>query len=97
MVAPIRGMEFIGRCIRSVAIAGVLALSLDASAADRDLQTLMHDGLERHYLVRAPQTMPGPTPLVLVLHGGGGDARNAEQMTGFTAKAREQGFIVAYP
>ncbi|WP_421793456.1 alpha/beta hydrolase family esterase [Hydrocarboniphaga effusa] len=84
---------FISHCVGVC----MLALGLPAGAADRDLQTLMHDGLERHYLVRAPQAMPGPTPLVLVLHGGGGDARNAEQMTGFTAKAREQGFIVAYP
>jgi polyhydroxybutyrate depolymerase len=38
-----------------------------------------------------------PLPLVLVLHGGGGNAANAEAMTGFTAKAREEGFIVVYP
>jgi polyhydroxybutyrate depolymerase len=40
----------------------------------------------------------GPrVPLMLVLHGGGGNADNAEQMTGFTAKARKEGFIVVYP
>lgn len=80
---------FIGVCL--------LALSFAVSAADRGLQTLVHDGVKRHYILRAPQTMPGPTPLVLVLHGGGGDAHNAEAMTGFTDKAREQGFIVVYP
>jgi polyhydroxybutyrate depolymerase len=36
-------------------------------------------------------------PLVLVLHGGGGNAANAEDMTGFTGKARKEGFIVVYP
>jgi polyhydroxybutyrate depolymerase len=34
---------------------------------------------------------------VIVLHGGGGNARNAEAMTGFTRKAEREGFIVAYP
>jgi len=36
-------------------------------------------------------------PLVLVLHGGGGNAENAEAMTGFSAKARQENFIVVYP
>jgi polyhydroxybutyrate depolymerase len=36
-------------------------------------------------------------PLVIVMHGGGGNAHNAEAMTGFTAKANAAGFIVAYP
>jgi polyhydroxybutyrate depolymerase len=32
-----------------------------------------------------------------VLHGGGGNGLNAEAMTGFTDKARAEGFIVVYP
>ena len=36
-------------------------------------------------------------PLVLVLHGGGGDAASAEKMTGFTDKGRREGFVVVYP
>ena len=31
------------------------------------------------------------------MHGGGGNATNAEKMTGFTSKAAKEGFIVAYP
>lgn len=75
----------------------VAALTLGASAADR--RTLLHDGLERHYTVRVPEgTAPGARlPLVLVLHGGGGNAENAEAMTGFTDTARREGFIVVYP
>jgi polyhydroxybutyrate depolymerase len=38
-----------------------------------------------------------PVPLVLVLHGGGGNADNAERMTGFTDEADKEGFIVVYP
>lgn len=62
--------------------------------------TLMHDGAARHYVVRAPRGLaPGQAevPLVLVLHGGGGDAANAEKMTGFTEMATREGFVVVYP
>jgi polyhydroxybutyrate depolymerase len=77
--------------------------SFNASAA-ADLisgrQTLVHDGLARSYVVHVPQRVEQrgvPVPLVLVLHGGGGNADNAEMMTGFTEEAEKEGFIVAYP
>ena len=63
-------------------------------------QTLMHDGIERTYEVRVPQMKEkhdGLLPLVLVLHGGGGNGTNAEKMTGFTGKAMKEGFLVVYP
>lgn len=71
-----------------------------AGASHGQPQTLVHDGMERSYLVRTPRDLaPGGArlPLVLVLHGGGGNAANAEDMTGFTAKAAKEGFIVVYP
>jgi len=55
-------------------------------------------GQTRWYLQRLPEHLGSAAlPLVLVLHGGGGHAENAEAMTGFTAKARAEGFIVVYP
>jgi polyhydroxybutyrate depolymerase len=62
--------------------------------------TMMHGGIERSYLVRIPGQLKqhsSKMPLVLVLHGGGGNAAHAERMTGFTEKARKEGFIVVYP
>lgn len=64
------------------------------------VQSLVHDGIERRYVVYAPiEASPGNArvPLVIVLHGGGGNAENAAEMTGFSEKAAEEGFIVAYP
>jgi len=61
--------------------------------------TLTHDGVERHHLIRLPSG-PRPAtgyPLVLVLHGGGGNAAITERMTGFTDQARSANFIVVYP
>ncbi|MYM63897.1 PHB depolymerase family esterase [Pseudomaricurvus sp. HS19] len=62
------------------------------------MQQIQHDGVKRTYLVRnAAAAGNNPRALVLVLHGGGGNAHNAEQMTGFTGKAIEEGFTVVYP
>src|SRR5690606_38463985 len=54
----------------------------------------------RRYVVRVPARVARSNalaPLVIVLHGGGGNASNAETMTGFTRKAEREGFIVVYP
>jgi len=69
------------------------------AAAGQDAKTLVLDGVTRSYVVRAPALPAGATrvPMVIVLHGGGGNAANAETMTGFTAKAAKEGFIVVYP
>lgn len=63
-------------------------------------RTLVHNGITRSYVVRVSPDLagrPGRVPLVLVLHGGGGNAANAEKMTGFTEKASREGFVVVYP
>ena len=84
---------------------GSLVTVTDASARrplgenpDRDF--LVHDGLRRSYVVRVPDSVRAsrkPVPFVIVLHGGGGNAAITERMTGFTAKAAREGFIVVYP
>ncbi len=77
------------------------APAINAGSDARDpYQAFLHDGISRHYLLRTPVESvlrAGAVPLVLVLHGGGGNAENAERMTGFTAKAQREGFIVVYP
>lgn len=72
-------------------------LALPAQSGER---TLVHRGERRSYVVRMPSREAADTtrrPLVIVLHGGGGNAANAERMTGFTRKARDERFVVAYP
>jgi polyhydroxybutyrate depolymerase len=56
-------------------------------------------GRERTCLLHLPPAYDGNRllPLVIVLHGGGGNAQNAERMTGFSAKADKEGFVVVYP
>lgn len=65
-----------------------------------DRQSLQLGGRTRHYVVRLPTAEPihgVKLPLVLVLHGGGGNAANAENMTGFTALGRARNLVVVYP
>lgn len=62
-------------------------------------KTFEYDGIERTYLIHIPKTYDEtiPTPLVFVLHGGGGNAKNIKETTNFSQKADEEGFIVVYP
>jgi polyhydroxybutyrate depolymerase len=61
--------------------------------------TLTVDGRERTYLLRAPERVDesAPLPLLLVIHGAGGNASKAETATAMTDLAGADGFIVAYP
>jgi len=62
-------------------------------------RSLTHDGRERSYLLHIPPAYRSgkPLPLVIMLHGGGGNAENAARMTGLSSKADKEGFIVVYP
>jgi polyhydroxybutyrate depolymerase len=81
-----------------VLVAALNILAMHTSHAD-DRQRLQFDGENRSYVVRAQVLAQNDArvPLVFVLHGGGGNAANAETMTGFTEKGRKEGFIVVYP
>lgn len=70
-----------------------------AVSSKQALQTIMHDGKERSYLIRSEHITRDKksVPLVIVLHGGGGNGEITERMTGFTRKAIKEKFIVVYP
>ncbi|HLF92783.1 MAG TPA: PHB depolymerase family esterase, partial [Planctomycetota bacterium] len=55
--------------------------------------------LDRTYILHVPPSLPKdrPAPLVLVFHGGGGQGKQMEGFTGFSALSDKEGFIVGYP
>ena len=55
------------------------------------------DGLPREYLVFVPTGAQEPMPVVLMFHGGGGNARGAERFSRFNELAQKEGFVVIYP
>lgn len=61
--------------------------------------SLMHNGMERSYILYVPASVNGsrPVPLVFVFHGGTGNAKSAIVMSGFNKVADENGFLVVYP
>lgn len=92
-------MKHSGKLLLLLFFSGLL--SGPAPAADTvPRSTLLHESGPRSYVLRASPGLLNAkrkVPLVLVLHGGGGNAEITERMTGFTAKAEKEGFIVVYP
>lgn len=57
------------------------------------------DHLDRSYIVHVPPQFDDQheVPAVIMLHGSGGSAEEAESYTGFDDESDREGFIVAYP
>jgi polyhydroxybutyrate depolymerase len=59
---------------------------------------LQSDGRLRSYLMHVPpQAASGPLPLVISLHGGGGNAELQRHSTGMDGAADRDGYVVVYP
>ncbi len=85
-----------------IVLAGCASLVLGPQALDvraAGLEQFNHGGHVRQYLMHIPPSYRGdsPVPLVMVLHGGMGNAERMERQTGFSALADREGFLVVYP
>jgi polyhydroxybutyrate depolymerase len=92
-ILPVQRILFLLYCLLSAAASAAAADTVRRS-------TMLHEGGIRSYVVRVPPGLKegrGKVPLVIVLHGGGGNAEITERMTGFTTKAAKENFIVVYP
>jgi polyhydroxybutyrate depolymerase len=72
----------------------------EASTVNRDVEhRLQHGDRERFYYVHVPASYDGskPLPVVLNLHGGGGNADAARRQSRMNEVADRNGFIVVYP
>ena len=75
--------------------------SLHPGAASAELgarRTLQVGGVTRYYYFHKPANASSQSlPLVILFHGGGGNAGKIEAQTGFAKVADDNGFAVAYP
>ena len=82
-------------------ICGLTAVGVaQTSESNLFLQTLMWNGIERFYGVYVPASAVTPSPLVFVLHGGGGSVSKVwgqEFGRSWEALADEHGFCVVIP
>jgi polyhydroxybutyrate depolymerase len=63
-----------------------------------DTRTLNVNGLTRRYILHVPAAQAKQSmPLVIVLHGGGGNASSMERYSRFSVLADREDFLVAYP
>jgi polyhydroxybutyrate depolymerase len=62
--------------------------------------SFIHDGIRREYLVHVPRSYHGaPTPMLIALHGGGGDAafQADDSKYKLISKSDQGGFIAVFP
>jgi len=88
--------------IGPVLILGVLLLtgiSENKVSAQNRSGSLIVNGLSRTYIIHLPAYAQTMMPLVIVLHGGGGNGKNMVNLTnnGFDKLSDKKGFIVVYP
>ena len=79
---------------------GVLVLCFAfAGLARAEERSMMFGGQERHYIIDKPNGMKvgQKLPVIISLHGGGGNGEISSKMTGFSEKAKSGGAIVVYP
>lgn len=85
------------RFLAIVLMAALIVMAVPTMARPVET-TIAFGGLERSYVVHAPSSVAGRNaPLVIVLHGQGGDGANALQQGYWVEKADADGFIVVAP
>lgn len=71
----------------------------DSPNAFGEARTMMHDAVERAFLLRLPRGVHDVAglPLVLVLHGGHGSGEKVARVTAFADAADRHGFVAVFP
>jgi polyhydroxybutyrate depolymerase len=98
LAAAVAGLVIL-RGERAHAIAATAVGVGDVGSLPRGASThaMTVDGVQRSYIVYRPAGLSGPSPLVVMLHGGYGSAAEAERAYGWDAEADREHFLVAYP
>jgi polyhydroxybutyrate depolymerase len=71
----------------------------DSSIVQNNAGIISHEGIQRTFQIHVPITLKDktPLPLVIALHGGGGNGEKMERLSGLSGQADKDGFMVVYP
>ena len=91
--------------LATLALSGCASAAADAPKTDAltqsDLHTFEFDGIQRSYVAHVPDGAaigtPQTLPVLVVMHGAGGNGAKAEAATGLSTYAKSDRFIVVYP
>jgi len=78
---------------------GCKSLQASSDVTGQQEGELSFQGIDRNYIIYTPQLYSATkaAPLIVVLHGGHGDAKKSFKRTGFDSIADKEGFIAIYP
>ena len=68
-----------------------------ASTLLSDQRIIIHDGIEREYIIHIPKNLTEDSPLVFIIHGFTGSAEGISAYSGMNSIAEREGFIAVYP
>lgn len=91
--------KIVRRKLDTVHGAVAAAVTSPAVVGTAELVKLRHDGQSRRYHLHVPphDDDDAGLPLLLVLHGGGGNGEHAREITGLDRYGVDMGFVVAFP
>ena len=76
----------------------IIILSLfHSSLLVSDQRMVIHEGVEREYIIHVPENLNQDSPIVFVIHGYTGSAEGIAAYTGMNNIAEREGFIAVYP
>ena len=62
-----------------------------------DERLIMHEGIQREFILHVPESANKDSPLVFVIHGYSSSAKEIQQYSGMNKIADREGFIAVYP
>ena len=75
----------------------ILLSLLYSSLLISEPRTIIHEGVEREYIVHVPDNFNEDSPVVFVIHGFTGSAGQIMEYSGMNTIADREGFLVVYP
>ena len=75
----------------------ILLSLLYSSLLISEPRTIIHEGVEREYIVHVPDSFNEDSPVVFVIHGFTGSAGQIMEYSGMNTIADREGFLVVYP